>query len=64
MNYEYPHPLARHWTHAPFACNSPLVMRIEPSCFPRYESYVVTRCSHCGRIQSADGVIPEPESDE
>jgi hypothetical protein len=50
--------LARHSTCAPFACNAPLVMRIERSHRSCYEELVVYRCEHCGRVAESVGVIP------
>lgn len=57
MSYQYPHPLARHWTPAPFACDSPLVMRVESSHRREWESLVVERCSYCGRVVSVVPVL-------
>jgi hypothetical protein len=64
MNYTYPHPLARHWTCAPFACNSPLVLRIEQSHRREWESLVVERCAGCGRVVAVQGVLHEPDRRE
>lgn len=51
------HTLARHGTSAPFPCMGPLVLRLEPSHKAGFESLVVQRCGHCGRVVELQGVM-------
>lgn len=51
---------ARHDKCAPFACNAPLLLNIEPSHRSKFESLIVERCQHCGRVAGVNGVLPEP----
>lgn len=55
--------LARHSTMAPFACNAPLVLRIEQSALRQFlgRELVVERCSHCGRVVNVWRVLPVEE---
>lgn len=51
--------IARHETCAPFACNSPLKIAVEPSqVVPGYE--IITERCQCGKVVNVWGVIPAP----
>lgn len=57
--------IARHGTCAPFACNAPTKLCIEPNPIRgcggvvQSEWLVVERCTHDGRVVSAWRVLPE-----
>jgi len=53
-------PLARHTVASPFGCNAPLVMLMTPNplrSMARCQWWLVVKCSHCGRVDSATPVI-------
>lgn len=54
---------ARHSTYAPFACNAPLALHIEPNPSRHVPgiALVTERCQGCGKIVSVCRVLPELE---